>query len=252
MPHSILPQWIRSIFLKLSRGALLACLEQVYVRQHETLPDAEGGPVILYANHVCCWDGHLALQLTESLLKRSTHIMTADKTMKRYPFLTWVGCFSVEKDNPFAVRRSLNHAVSILKHEPNCGLWIFPQGEYDWNNLRPLGFHSGLAHIIRQVPHATVVPVAFQYEMLRSPRQRAFVSMGAARIMENAGNIHRRFLTEKLELALTEELDQLEKDLLAGRSESFQTFLTFRNQPANWPVPRRSTPAKKLAKVEGF
>lgn len=184
-------------------------------------------PLIACANHFSWWDGYVA-KLVERQLKTDAYLMMEEAQLRRYFFFTWVGCFSVNRQDARSAMQSLQYAAHLLKEKPRRMLWLFPQGEISPNDRRPLVFFSGAAHLARMTSPVLLCPVATRIEFLAEQRPDLFISLGEPIEIATEETRTPGFLktcTKQLETAVTAELDQLRADIIGGDYSDFKLLM---------------------------
>lgn len=184
-------------------------------------------PMIICANHSSWWDGYVAL-LVERQLGVDTYLMMEEAQLRRYFFFTWIGCFSVDRQNARSAMQSLHYAARILKEKPQSMVWLFPQGEISPNDHRPLVFFTGAAHLARMTSPALLYPLAIRIEYLAEQRPDLFISLGEPLQVNPEDTDMPGFLktcTRQLEERVTAELDQLRADVVASDYSSFTLLM---------------------------
>lgn len=212
----------------LCRRGLWKAFQAVRFRAAQPLPappDRLDRPVIFYANHNSWWDGYLAHIVTRQVYGLEGYLMMDLRQLRRFRFFRWAGVFSVDQENGREAVRSLDYIGGELQGGPGRSLWIFPQGEIQPQERRPLEFHSGLARLIRRVGPCYVYPVAVRHEFFKQPRPEFLISVGAARYFPAGEREHPHSLTAELEAALLTELDRLKADVNALRLSDFVTII---------------------------
>lgn len=212
----------------MARRSIWQAFHAVRFRAAEPLPAPPSQlatPVIFYSNHNTWWDGYLAHLLTRQVYGLDGYLMMDVRQLRRYRFFTWAGVFSVDQENGRAAMRSIDYIADELKAGPGRTLWIFPQGQIEPQERRPLGFHSGLARTIRRVGACYVYPVAFRFEFFREQYPEILVSVGPARHFVAGASLDPKKLTVELERNLTAELDRLREDACALRLDDFVTIV---------------------------
>src|SRR4051794_36353514 len=145
------------------RRSLYRAFHAVHFRAAEPLaapPSKLDAPVIFYANHHTWWDGYLAHLVVRQVYGLGPHLMMDVRQLQRYPFFSWAGCFSVDREDGREAMRSIDYIAHELRRGPGQALWIFPQGEIRPQEQRPLNFYSGLTRTIRRVGACYAYPVA--------------------------------------------------------------------------------------------
>ncbi|MGF7030611.1 hypothetical protein J2T17_001516 [Paenibacillus mucilaginosus] len=95
--------------------------------------------------------------------------MMSEEGLRRFRFFRRLGAFSVDRGSLQGVKDSLRYAAGVLEGERRA-LWLFPQGDIRHGDVHPLGFHSGIGYLLREVPGIQVVPVSFYYCFLQDQK----------------------------------------------------------------------------------
>ncbi len=187
--------------------------------------DWSGLPTIFYANHVSWWDGYLAFFLFDERWRGEGYLMMEEPQLRRYRFFQRCGCFSVDRDDAREAMRSVGYAADLLRDRPGRGLWIFPQGEIQPNDRRPLRTYAGAAHVARRAGRVRCVPVALRFEFFGEQRPEALIRIGAPHVVENPDA---RWLHREMDRRLLDEVEGLRADVLDGTSACYATALAGR------------------------
>jgi chlorobactene lauroyltransferase len=212
----------------MSRRSLWRNFHAVRFRAAEPLPVPRGElkiPVIFYLNHSNWYDGYVAQLISQQIYGLQGYLMMDIQQLRRYPFFTWGGAFSVDRANARSAIQSLDYLGEQLKQNPGKCFWIFPQGEIQPQDKRPLEFFPGLAWAIRKVGECYVYPVALRYEFFREQFPEVLVDVGPVRYFAPDEKINPKKLTQEMEDALASRLDNLH-DLANNRKlDDFVTVL---------------------------
>nr|WP_316047042.1 lysophospholipid acyltransferase family protein [Planococcus glaciei] len=133
-------------------------------------------PVLFIANHSSWWDGLLFFFLNRSVWRHDVHMMMDEKGLKRYGFFRYLGAFSINRSKPKDILASLQYAEQLLLSGKT--VILFPQGEEFHQEIRPLGFSTGIAYLMEHCPDVPAIPVSF---LLFVPARTQTGSMGATR-----------------------------------------------------------------------
>ena len=237
----------------MARRSLWKAFHAVRFRAAEPLPAPPSGlttPVIFYANHNTWWDGYLAQIITKQVYGLDGYLMMDVRQLRRYWFFSWAGVFSVDQQNGREALRSLDYTARLLKAGPGRALWIFPQGQIEPQERRPLGFHSGLGHLIRRVGRCYVYPVAVRFEFFGEQYPEILLDVGPARLFEADQVFDPKKLTAELETTLTERLNRLREDATALKLDDFVTIIKGRGSTDTFfdtlsrPFRKKSDPRK--------
>ena len=212
------------IYHALVRPALWGGFERVSCAVRGALPDPQRGPLIVYLNHPGWWDGYMCFLIARELLRQrfDGYIMMEEPQLRAYRFFAWCGAFSIDRHSPRAAARSVAYISRLLHERSDRALYIFPQGEIAPNDRRPLTIFPGVAHIVRRVGAATLLPVALRYEFRGEQRPEAFMLVGPA---HHSDSDDTRALGGELGQRLTESADTLRDLVLAEQFAGFRTLV---------------------------
>ena len=214
---------------RLIDNSLRKYFDRVYFRTRGEYTDEQRSalPMIICANHSSWWDGYV-VALVERLLGVDGYLMVEETQLRRYFFFTWIGCFSVDRQNTRSALRSLQYAARLLKERPGRMVCLFPQGEIFPNDRRPLVFYNGTTYLARMTNPVLFYPLAIRIEYLAEQRPALFISLGEPLLVSTEETQEPHFLkscTRRLQEALTAELDQLRGDVLAGDYADFKVVM---------------------------
>ncbi len=179
---------------------------------------------IFYANHCCWWDGVIGYLLNRHFFNTNMHVMI--EHLSRFPLLSKVGAFSVEKNTPQASIKALNYCVDILKN-PKNSLWIFPEGTVKPPDYRPVKFENGLAYITQKLDEVNLVPIAHRYTFVREDRPEIFVEIGKP-IKIYDKSLSRKEIIEYLEQNFNKLLDNQKQEISTGNFDNYEFFMKAR------------------------
>ena len=212
--------WFERVFAVYNRHLIRRRFESLRVAGLEKMRDwPRDAPLILYANHSSWWDALVIFQLGRAC-RLEQFAMMEEKQLREYPLFRRLGAFSVVRESPRAAARSVKYAAGLLRGTDRA-LWIFPQGETRPNDIRPLKFFSGVAHVIKRAGVAYAAPVALRYEFLDEFKPQAFARIGALQRLNAGENFQPKTVTRQLAETLTAELDQLRADVIRGQLNEY-------------------------------
>lgn len=203
--------------------------DRIYFRMRGAYSEEQRATLsmVICANHSSWWDGYV-IALIDRLLSVDSHLMMEEKQLRRYFFFSWIGCFSVDRQNTRSALQSLKYAANLLRERPGRMVALFPQGEIFPNDRRPLVFYHGAAYLAQLANPVLFYPLAIRIEYLGEQRPALFISMGKAIQISTEEVAQSHFVkscTKRLEESLTTELDALRADVLTGDHSSFTTVL---------------------------
>jgi 1-acyl-sn-glycerol-3-phosphate acyltransferase len=210
------------------RRSLYRAFYAVHFRAAEQLPAPPSNlnvPVIFYANHNTWWDGYLAHIVMRQVYGLEPYLMMDVKQLRRYPFFSWAGCFSVDREDGREALRSIEYIAKELQGGTGRALWIFPQGEIRPQEQRPLNFYAGLGHLIRRVGECYVYPVATRFEFTREQFPEIFVEVGPVCHFSKETRPNPKQVSNELETTLTAQIDRLRDEISAEQLKDFVTII---------------------------
>lgn len=179
-------------------------------------------PIIFCMNHSSWWDGLIAY-----FLSRRFHLngywMMEEKQLKNLRPFTWLGAFSVVREDAREAAASIKYAINVLKGKRDTALWIFPQGEILPNDVRPIKFFNGIQTIAERVSPCIVVPIALRYEFLGNYKPSIFANIGIPISIQAEGEWST--LTEDLEAAVTMLLDETVEAIKSSPRTGYENIL---------------------------
>ena len=179
-------------------------------------------PCIFYAPHSNWWDGLVGYNLCRRVLNKKINIMVEE--LNRFPILSLVGAFSVNKSSPQEAMKALKYSVEVLKDKKKV-IWIFPQGIINPPNARPFNFQTGLTYIAQNSVKAyggvNLCPVAVNYTFLREDKPEIIIDFGEPIILTTAEQ-NRHELTNQLEEKFTNLCDKQLDNIHSGKVDDYE------------------------------
>ncbi len=217
-----------------------------YLRRHFShvwlageVPNLDGRPAIVFANHASWWDPLICLHLNRRFFAERPSFAPIDAAaLQRYRMLGRMGFFPVEQDSPRGAVQFLRAGQAILAR-PDAMLWLTPQGEFQDARVRPVRFKPGLAKLIERLDHeVALVPLAIDYfhGVERLPEVAARfgepISVAAEVTRRTRSDLPPRHLggyadyAQHLESALAQTQDQLARDVMERSGRPMTSLLS--------------------------
>jgi 1-acyl-sn-glycerol-3-phosphate acyltransferase len=117
--------------------------------------------VVLTPNHFSWWDGFFIDWILKKETKHQIKIMMLEEQLKRFRFFNYLGAYSIKPENPASIKETVLYTRSLINKKGN-GIVIYPQGEIEPYEKRPLRLKEGLKLILRTETDAFVIPVGFK------------------------------------------------------------------------------------------
>lgn len=221
-------RWFEKLFRVYNRNLLRRRFDGLRVAGLNLLRERQAGvPLVLYANHSSWWDGLVAFEIGMSC-RLKQYAMMEERQLREYALFRRLGAFSVIREDARAAKRSIDYAAGLLSRTQNSAtpaLWIFPQGDTRANDLRPLKFYRGAAHIALRLPRVTLLPVAMRYEHRDAFRPEIFVRIGAPEQLGTDEKTNAKQLIVRMEESLTRTLDDIRTDTIKGEFAGYEEII---------------------------
>ncbi|PSL43269.1 1-acyl-sn-glycerol-3-phosphate acyltransferase [Salsuginibacillus halophilus] len=214
---------------------------EVHIHEQQPLHELTK-PCVVLVNHSSWWDGLAAIYLNETKLRHNSVVMMDEEGVTSFPFFRWIGAFSVDRNSPKDVGRSLRYARKKLAAGET--LWLFPQGRERHQELRPLDFQAGLPHMVRDASGDTpVVFITFYYTFRREQKPELFIETGTVDRLKNFQQLDFNEQLQAFEAQLTTQLNRLRDDVQTEQIERFSPLFKGRRTASEWF--KLLTPGKK-------
>lgn len=211
----------KSIFSLWAKSALLNRFQAIRVKNLENFDRRNKECAnILYASHNCWWDGVIGYLLCNEILKTDMRMMIEE--LVRFPILSRVGGFSVDKKSAKASIKSLEYSSELLKN-PDISLWLFPQGIIKPPDFRPISFSTGISYLSEKVEKVNLIPIAIKYTFLRYGMPEVLIEVGKPIFVGN-NIIDRKKFTAHLEQDYTQLLDKQALEISKGQLYEYETI----------------------------
>lgn len=182
------------------------------------------GPLLIVASHTSWWDAVMPILLSFDLCNLDAYGVMEEAQLARYRFFRRLGMFSINPDDPRSAIESLRYGSELLTGT-NRVLWYFPQGEIVPSDRRPIEVRSGTGRLIDLTEGLTLLPVAFQYELLDNERPDIWTRIGAPVNVhaEPARSANRVSIVQN---ELTRTMNRVREDVIERNFGAYQTVLT--------------------------
>lgn len=184
-------------------------------------PDA---PLLVVLNHPSWWDPLVALALTELFPDRAHFAPMDAAALGRYRFFDRLGLFGVELGSFRGAREFLRTGEAILSR-PRTALWVTAQGRFADPRERPPGLRPGVAHLVRRVPRAIVLPLALEYPFWDERCPEALARFGPPLVVEPGREQDTEVWQRTIEGALSRTQDALAEAACRRDASAFETLV---------------------------
>ncbi|CAO3410327.1 lysophospholipid acyltransferase family protein [Azospirillum largimobile] len=183
-----------------------------------------GRPVIVYLNHPSWWDPALLIVMGTSRFRDRPGYGPIDAAMlRRYRFMARIGLFGIEPGRAGAVA-FLRSGERILA-DPRSMLWITAEGAFTDPRRRPVSLRPGIAHLVRRVPSALLVPLAVEYPFWDESTPEALARFGEPMEAAAFGDRPVADIAHVLERRLEDVMDALALDAQSRDPARFLTLI---------------------------
>lgn len=195
-------KWARAIFNPYLNLLLKKNFSNFYLaNEFPQIP--EECSLIITPNHISWWDGFFIDFLIRKKSKRRIYLMMLEEQLNIYKFFKNVGAFSISPGKVSSVHESLNYTKRIISDPANAAV-IYPQGEIEIYEKRPLNIKKGLKLILSgEDENVIVIPVGFRiqhYDKKHPALLARFADpLTLIEVVKNMENYKYRF-TENLDL----------------------------------------------------
>jgi chlorobactene lauroyltransferase len=190
-----------------------------------------GIPVIFYGNHAYWWDGFWSQLCTELYFRQNLFIIIEYSQLVKHQFFTRLGAFSIDRSNARSAVGTLDYAARCLL-SPSArqnALWIFPQGQIEHVDKRPLVFFRGTSGIVERVlkerESIYLVSVVSRIEYLEDQKPELFLSFGSQRVLKQSDWNGLDALTAIMQETTGSHLDKVKQEVIERRLDGFETIL---------------------------
>lgn len=143
-------------------------------------PNLNSNETVLFTpNHFSWWDGFFIDYAIRKETNLDLRIMMLETQLKKYWFFKYVGAFSIDPNNPFAIKDSIDYARKLLNGE-KIALIVYPQGEIEPFAKRPLSIKKGISLILKNSKNTPVIPAAFKIDFSEKKLPSIFLRFGDA------------------------------------------------------------------------
>ena len=188
-------------------------------------------PVIFYGNHAYWWDGFWSQLCTELYFRQNLYIIIEYAQLVKHQFFTRVGAFSIDRSNARSAIETLNYAAEclLLSSSSQNALWIFPQGQIEHVDKRPLMFFRGTAGIAERVlkkrESIYLVSVVSRIEYLEEQKPELFLSFGSPKLLKKTEWSGLDSLTAFMQSATESHLDEVKQAVIERRFDGFDVVV---------------------------
>jgi len=169
-------------------------------------------PLLILPNHSTWWDGFFIYLLNKKIFQQELYLMMLEEQLRKYPFFSRVGAYSIQQGKPKKVIESLQYTLELFQKKSQLApvICIFPQGALKPWGERPLGFESGLNWLLNHASsEIQVLPLAIRVELLEKQKPEVFFKFDSVFSSKNI----QQPASDSLERNMTKILDNLIQEI---------------------------------------
>lgn len=156
-------KWARAVFNPYLNLLLKKNFSHFYLaNKFPQIPEDCG--LIITPNHISWWDGFFIDFVNRQKLNRRIHILMLEEQLAKYKFFRKLGAYSINHGNVKSLIETKNYTSQIISGSKNFAV-IYPQGEIEAYEKRPLNIKEGLKFILKDSgKNIFVVPAGFKIQ----------------------------------------------------------------------------------------
>ncbi|QPC46597.1 lysophospholipid acyltransferase family protein [Mangrovibacillus cuniculi] len=184
-------------------------------------------------NHSSWWDGLLIFYLSRNYFKQDSYAMMSEKGIKEFPFFRKIGAYSVDYTSPKGSIKSLQYTLKLLNQ--GSPVWLFPQGEEQHVEKRPLAFKQGAGYLVEKTGEPFMVtPLSIYYTFRHDQLAECWIQVGKSILSTEIQGGNRAGKTSFLEEMVTKELSSLKEDLINENEHLYKDLLKGKKTLSEW------------------
>lgn len=159
--------------------------------------------LVITPNHISWWDGFFIGLLEKKYYNRKVHIMMLEEELRKYWFFSRVGAYSIKHNSIKSIRESHTYTKELFSGPANS-IIIYPQGEIEDFEKRPLALKKGLKYFIEDsTDDFSILPVAFKIQYYNEMKPAIVARFGRPlnnNELKNDFNLYEKEFYNNLEL----------------------------------------------------
>ncbi|MGP4062242.1 lysophospholipid acyltransferase family protein [Halobacillus sp. H74] len=203
-------------FTRFNRLFLKAHFANIQVEGPSSIPSKR---TLFLINHSTWWDSLIIFHLNDKFVRSDGYGMMHEEGIRRFPFFRSIGAYSVNASDRRHLLKSLRYSLELLQR--GSTVWIFPQGEEQHLEKRPLQFFSGVSYLAEKCPSIDVVPVSLYYSLEHTRKPNAYIKIGDPLDKDSYAHLDRKSITEHFEMKMTDQMDELKKKVINEQHDAF-------------------------------
>lgn len=143
-------------------------------------PEVKDDVSVTFApNHFSWWDGFFIQKIQREFLpNRNFHILMLSEQLRVYRFFNWMGAYGIDLNDTKSIIKTVKYTRELLSDSKNLTV-IYPQGEIQPYDLRPLNLKAGISKFVGGTgDRSVVIPVAFKVQFEEDKLPALYCSFG--------------------------------------------------------------------------
>lgn len=179
--------------------------------------------LVFVPNHISWWDGFFIGHIERNYYNRKVHIMMLEEQLKKYWFFKKVGAYSISPGNIKSFLETRNYTRELISNNSNSVI-IYPQGEIESYEKRPLSLKKGLDKILDyNQNNVSILPVAFKIQYYSEMKPSIIVRFGreinSFELKNNFNLFEQEFYSNLDQLSKAAETQKISHDLFNRKSK---------------------------------
>ncbi len=169
--------WARLVFNPYLKRLLKKNFNNFYLTS-EAPKIEKNKSILITPNHISWWDGFFIDFAVRNIFHKNIFLMMLEEQLKRFWFFSKLGAYSINPGNVKSVLETVNY-TSLLLEKPGNFLVVYPQGEIEAYEKKPLTLKKGLDLIIKKSKKDFIIlPAAFKIQYYNEKNPSVLFSFG--------------------------------------------------------------------------
>ena len=169
--------WARLVFNPYIKRLLKKNFNNFYLTS-EAPKIEKNKSILITPNHISWWDGFFIDFAVRNIFHKNIFLMMLEEQLKRFWFFSKLGAYSINPGNVKSVLETVNY-TSLLLEKPGNFLVVYPQGEIEAYEKKPLALKKGLDLIIKKSKKDFIIlPAAFKIQYYNEKNPSVLFSFG--------------------------------------------------------------------------
>ena len=169
--------WARLVFNPYIKRLLKKNFNNFYLT-NEAPKIEKNKSILITPNHISWWDGFFIDFAVRNIFHKNIFLMMLEEQLKRFWFFSKLGAYSINPGNVKSVLETVNY-TSLLLEKPGNFLVVYPQGEIEAYEKKPLTLKKGLDLIIKKSKKDFIIlPAAFKIQYYNKKNPSVLFSFG--------------------------------------------------------------------------